>query len=736
MPRPAVPALACLLLLPIAGPVAAAEVTTQQINRAIERIQQHFFEAQSDRGLWGSDTQVGHQDDAWGETALVTYALLSSGAHAQDPRIERALERLRNAKPEGTYARAIRNHVWAALPASYSGLMERDTDWLLRAENGNGGFRYTRYPGDDWDNSATQYGVLGVWEAAKRGVAVPDRFWQRTLDHYLRTQREDGGWNYQQPSEHRRARGSMVAAGLAVDYIALQQLHRTRPDPPARIRNSIRRGMRWLDNHFSGQEHPSDLASPNEYFYYYLYGIERVGLASGVRYLNGKPWFEAGAAEILSRQDEDGKITATHWRTAFALLYLARGKVPVWANKLELADHPWNRRPNDLFFLTKYLSEYAERRLSWVRAPMNRSARDWLTAPVLYLSTNEPLTLDDKQREKLKRYIKLGGLLVINPEGGNQTAIHSLRSLARGLFPRYQLRSIGDDHPLTDLVVSAPEASRIRSVSNGARDLILLLPSDWGRRWQAETGRARRGTPWQAAVNLFALTTNRGRISGRLDDPLVPRGGEAANEPIKVVRARYDGNWRPEPLALAQLDQYLKSKADRGLNLSVEPLRALGAVEAPLVHLAGVEAYELSPAEREAIRRYVRGGGTLLVETVGGRGAFAYAGQQRGVVDQLREVFGATPSPLPRSSPIITGQGLEHGAAVNPARYRPYSVVNRGLTGPPPLTVIRVDGRPGVIISAEDLSVGTLGVPRWGVHGYQPESARQLMSNLVLHAAQ
>ena len=71
-------------------------------------------------------------------------------------------------KPNNTYIRGLRANVWEyalrKLPdePEFRELLKEDYDWLLAALGEREGWRYTR-ESTDWDNSCTQYGVLGIW---------------------------------------------------------------------------------------------------------------------------------------------------------------------------------------------------------------------------------------------------------------------------------------------------------------------------------------------------------------------------------------------------------------------------------------------------------------------------------------------------------------------------------------------------------------------------------------------
>lgn len=95
---------------------------------------------------------------------------------------------------------------------------------------------------------------------------------------------------------------------------------------------------------------------------YLMYGIERIGVASGYKYFGGVDWFSTAAREVLRTQDKNG---AWHsgWGaeasavvgTSFNLLFLSRGHAPVVMNKLNYAESEvkqapgtaWNERPRD-----------------------------------------------------------------------------------------------------------------------------------------------------------------------------------------------------------------------------------------------------------------------------------------------------------------------------------------------------------------------------------------------------
>ena len=166
-----------------------------------------------------------------------------------------------------------------------------------------------------------------------------------------------------------------------------------------------------------------------------------------------------------------------------------------------------------------------------------------------------------------------------------------------------------------------------------------------------------------------------------------------------------------------------------GIELKVADveLEKVADSDLPLLHLAGVQRVELTEAQLAAVADYTRRGGTLLVETAGGRGKFAGA-----IAGQLRELFDADPAPLPADSPLLTGEGLVGAYDVRRAEYRRHAAMGPGKRNR--LLALIIDARPAVIISREDLSLGVLGLRRVDVLGYQPQSARRIVANILLAA--
>jgi hypothetical protein len=723
--------LLLLLLVLSHAPAAHAQPSDAQVGLSIQRLQRFLFDVQdAQTGGWHVE-QYEQGRQVGGVTALVVTALLASGISAQHPDLARAIDYLDNVDMVGTYPVALRTHVWSQLPRDYHGRLVRDAQWLLRAASDESTYTYAPFQRglNRADHSNTHYGMLGMWEAAKRGFSVRRDFWLHAQDYFLDAQNRDGGWGYAvgPPAEVSASTGSMTAAGLTVLLIVQQQAHRDRTMPHEPLAAGIERGLDWLDARFTGHVNHG----VNGWTYYYLYAIERVALASGIKMLNRRDWYELGAEYILRDQEDNGSIDHSVVRSAFALMFLSRGRVPVWATKLSVPGQPWNNRPNDLCFLTDYLSDFREGELNWQALSINMPVELWHDTPLLYLATDRRLVLEEDQMQRIKDYLDAGGTLLVNPDNGSAATQRMIRDWARRWYPDNPMRELPDDHPIFDALEPIPPNLRYRvfAVGNGVRDMIVMADRDWGFQWQSATTPGHT-PPWKLAVNLWALVTDRGLLRPRLEHRFPTRASRMASGKITVARLRHDGNWLPEPAAWRVFAPVLLERTGIEATTRDIDIVELRDEAAPLAHLTGIDARRLTDDEIEAIDRYTWLGGTVLIETAGGQGDFA-----RAIETQLAAHFNAAAVPIADEHPIVTGGNLDGGIDCSHVRYRRFAVARLLPGGENRLRAFHIDNRPTIIIANEDLTQGMMRVDQWGVVGYDSDSAQGLITNLAAWAA-
>jgi len=493
--------------------------------------------------------------------------------------------------------------------------------------------------------------------------------------------------------------------------------------------------MKWMSDHFDKAINKSG---------YTLYTIERMGLASGRKYIGTHDWYQEGADRLLKSQAADGSFPNQQpWlaETCFSALFLVRGRAPMVMNKLEysLTNNSeaskvanWNQRPRDVANITEWIGKQTERHLLWQIANLNAPAEELLDAPILYIAGNQVLNFTDEELAKLKGYVEAGGLIVGNPDCAAPAFADSFKSLGRKLFPAYEFAPLPETHPIyTNQQFKRAKWKRkptIVSLNNGARELMVLLP-DAARAWQTQQPDGKEEL-FQIAANIFlyAIDTQGLRARGASHfvkaDPKVK-----ASRPIKVARLGYPGNSDPEPGGWRRLAAVMHN-ASQG-ELTVETVKPDSAKlhGFQVAHLTGTGGFVLTPPAREEIKRFVSAGGTLVVDSAGGSSEFATS-----VEKELDGMFGADAKqldePLPASHALYSAGGKPPGEI----GYRTFARATLGSLKVPQLRGIVKDGRLIVIYSREDLSVGLVGQPVDGITGYDPQTATTLMSKVLVYS--
>jgi hypothetical protein len=224
------------------------------------------------------------------------------------------------------------------------------------------------YAGRGYDNSNTQYGVLGLHSAALCDQRIGRTTWFAIAAHWLAEQCPaeaapaslvlqpiDGqaaakklpatsartqavrraaprGWDYH--GGNGTPYGGMTTAGISSLTIALSHLQNSPgsvdPDLRRKIDQAILDGFAWLSKHRSVRHVPGNsLHHAMNWWFYYLYGLERACELSNVGLIDGLDWYHDHALILLAAQDEDGGFGRLE-DTCWAILFLKKAQLPVF----------------------------------------------------------------------------------------------------------------------------------------------------------------------------------------------------------------------------------------------------------------------------------------------------------------------------------------------------------------------------------------------------------------------
>jgi len=725
----------------------------KDVEEAIKKGVEFLWAQQREDGSWppygepkNAQGQTNQNYQEVGPTALAAYALLASGESVKDPRMVKALEWLSGTnastaervlpglrKSDRTYSVALRCSVWMEAdkqdPGKYHARLIADARQIVNSTS-QGAYGYGALgrpePKVNWDNSNSQYGLLGAWAAAEGNVEIPGAYWAVVTRHWESCQKADGGWSYRVTDKnpaHGDSKATMTVAGLASLFVCMDYGRMSTDWTVCReVKNKrIDAGLEWLDKNFE------QALTGQQWSHYFLYGLERVGLASGHKYFGKKDWYKVGAEQLIRNK-------AGNWggvpNTAFAVLFLIRGRQAVLVNRLQY-EGDWNNRPRAAAWLVRWLGRTFERPLAWQIIDADTNVEEWHDAPILLVTGFREPKFTPEQIDRMRRFILQGGLVLSVAECRGVLFNKAMRDLYPKLFPGRSLEPVPRDHDLYSNKVHFPlgERCKFHVLSNGVRPLVLHVEDDLTLLWQTRnigTGK------WAFEMAANAIKYATGSISALRSRGIThwpaPKPFQPART-IQVVRLAHKANAEAEPLAWERMTTLIGMETQTKLDVAgPSNFASLAGSKAQVAVLSGTDKLELAPDDKAALAAFVEGGGTLIVDAIGGAKPFADSAR-----DLLEELYGRSAlRTLPEDSPVYQMTNLK----IDRFAYRPRTQVRLNHLKHPQVQVIEVKGRPAVYFSAEDLTAGLVGYGSYTVDGYEPKTAYEIVRNIILYAWQ
>lgn len=658
------------------------EVTPEAVRSAIRRAVE-FLKSTSREGSWEHRAAFAATGQfQGGPSALALLALLEAGVDPSDPIIEAGVAKIREAVPRNTYTVALQTMVLAkANPDRDRLIIQRNVKWLLqsavRRTESNGRPAVAWYyssggGGGFWDNSNTQYAVLALREAHYAGVPVPDSVWREIENHYVSTQLGTGGWQYSlvgDPGE----RFSMTTAGTASLVIAAAVLSRNlehikddgtiencgsqqgnRDDPIARaiarVGTSFRirgaqRGLQMLMNNY----------------FYNMYGIERVGRFTGMRFFEdarGAPidWYRLGAKELLASQQPNGAWQSSSQfdgneivATSFSLLFLAKGRTPILMYKLMHGakrdiSGDWNNDRNDVRNLVEFCSNEVFKRqgrptpLAWQIFDAKEFAvgdeeglQGLLQAPIVFFNGHRAPRFGGSEKVLLQQYAEQGGFIFAEACCGRPEFDAGFRQLVAELWPDRKLIELPEGHPIWTAFYNVPPGSfKLHGLDAGCKTFLVYAAQDMSCHW--ESNQFEKGPPltqlaFRLAGNIVAYATGLQPPEDKLSKKEILKKVEESvpRNFLQAAQINYGSpNWQPAPNAMRALMTHLKNR--HGVDVVLQP-KALTLSDPSLVnykftYIHGRGAFELSEENSKRLREHLENGALLLADAACGDAEF------------------------------------------------------------------------------------------------------------------
>ncbi len=759
------------------------------VKRALERGSDFLRSQQQGDGAWESGGVF--SQFRIGTTSLAILALINCDVPVDSPEVQRGLNFLRNLPPSGVNGKGGVYETSLAIMALcaaeqydrdlpriqlYARLLEESQE--LQGP-GVGYWDYAIQKGgvNRGDASNGQYAVLALRDAVYAGAEVSRETWERTHQRWITDQQASGGWGY--AAGDFGPRGSMTVAGLSTISITSRMLQDDRdvdfqgkPDCCSeRQPNAVMEmGRRWMAENFSVVSNPGH----GNYHFYYLYGLERAGRMSGVRFFGRHDWYREGAQMLVELQ-----LAAGNWNsngteldpilnTSMALMFLSKGLSRVVVNKLdynspngESRDQgEWNRHNFDVVNLVDLidgLPRWPPRLISQVvtlsRLKADTAVQELNQSPVLFISGREAPKFDDAQVTWLRNYVDAGGFIfaVANCDGQGFDA--GFREIIKRMFPQEDasLQRLTGEHPVyrSEYPLNA-DGVELWGVNFGCRTSIIYSPVDIGclwQKWMKHEPKKRHtdlsqqvSRAMKVGVNVIAYATGReppeklSEVGARRKD-----GTETIERGLlQIGKLRHNGGWDTAPKALKNLLVSLNETV--GLAASTQSEAIPPTLEEmsrfPLIYMHGRYRFQIERQQQEAIRDYLGRGGVLFADACCGASNF-----DRSFRDLMRQLYPDQElKQIPATHEIFT-EATWHNIRKATVRRLVPSEENAALTmrtveGEPFLEGIEIDGRYAVIYSKYDISCALQHQASLSCDGYIEADAAKIAVNIVLYAMQ
>ena len=760
--------MAAIVWLGGVAPLAADEVTPDEVRRAIEMGKEYLLrpETRNSKGVWDDHTgQVG------AVTSLCTLALLNAGVEPKLPEIQTALAYLRTLSPEMTYATSLQTMVFcAAEPKKDLLLINRNAKWLeakqIKTGERAGAWSYPSQGGGD--NSNSQFALLALYEAERAGVEVSPKTWRMAHDYWRDCQNEDGSWGYLRGMP---GSGSMTCAGITAMIVTSGALNLG----DAEVKNGhmvccgeqrsnlpVERGLDWLASRFSVSVNPG-AGLRQGWLLYYLYGVERVGRMTAHRFIGKHDWYRTGAEKLAREQDR----LSGYWRgtghaednprigTSLALLFLAKGRRPVLVGKLmHDPEADWNHHRSDLANLTAYVEKCWNRDLTWqIIDPAKASVEDLLQAPVLFFNGREAPLFTAEEKRNLRDYVDRGGFLFAEDCCGGEGFDAGVRTLLTEIFPEpeYPLKLLPMEHPIwhAEEPVDPKRLRKLWGIDVGCRTSVVYCEGELSCQWElSRPGRDLRfpeeirediAAADSIGVNVLAYATNR-EVKFKYDQfktPTVVSSDDFERGKVFVANVQHPGGCNAAPGALVTLLRTAGEKLK--IRISPEP-RDIELTDPllfryHLVFMHGRNSFRFTPEERKQLKLYLERGGTLLADSICSSREFTESFRR-----ELKALLPNAPlARIPADHPLFGtqfgGADLSTVSRRQPIAAGPNGPVKTAVRpGEPFLEGARVGDRLAVIFSPYDLSCALELHESLDCEGYTRADAARIGLNVILYS--
>jgi hypothetical protein len=451
-------------------------------------------------------------------------------------------------------------------------------------------------------------------------------------------------------------------------------------------------------------------------------------------------------------------------RNALTLRLRTVGTLPVWISAATLflatqaraqtgrdlygADIYWNATPNDVNNLLRKMKSQTEANFQMEIRTLEQISENPEQNPVLFRSGHYHFSYSPAMREKLRKYMLNGGMIIYNTGLGSKPFYDSVVEELRQIFPEQALQKLAPDHPVfhsqydLDRVeyTKAVNASGFRGnepwfdgVEINCRVVALVsrwcLAVGWQGDVQEEWQAYKPDSAFKLGVNILSYASamrawsKNAAQAMRFVDNL-----KSYSDTVSVAQVSYDGIWKTRHAGLAVMLQTFNARTGIPVKFALKELRLTDPAifNSPVIYMTGHESFELKPEEKAMLKKFLENGGFLFGEACCGRKGF-----DKSFREMIRSVL--PDKPLERIPP--TAELFKTPNKITTVGVTPTLMQESGQArAEPTLFGILINGNLGVVYSPFGLSGGWEMSQSPYARGVNDVSAIQLGQNVMLYS--
>ena len=547
----------------------------------------------------------------------------------------------------------------------------------------------------------------------------------------------------------------MTAAGLATIYICTDMLNLASGCPCAGGKSSgpshadidrrVDLALKWLDAHFDAGTNPAAPGNMVGWRMYWLYAVERVGIAVGYKYFGTHNWYKEGAATVIAAQNADGSWPneaegGRDGSTCFAILFLYKGRAPILFNKLQ--DTPggekwvWDPHRRDVSNLTAYIEKNKEMAIQWQIVSLKGSVEELHDAPVLFISAESAPNFTADEKKKLREFTDTGGTILLEASCGNPAVREWFKKFAAEVWPEWAVKPLGPDHgSFLDPYPLKEQRPEILGINDGLRTCVFYAMDDLSCPWQTKALGWPR-VPLQ--VGHQPLYVRHGpqppagqTVQGTREVGPLYLGRQGRREgTITVARLKTDGDWitNRNYKGLEDIAEEVAKRASLTVKVEQDGVDATGLAGKDAAYMTGSKEVKLAAGQQQALKDYLAKGGFLWAEAADGSPAFDESFLKL-ATDMKWEL-----KLVDKTEPLMTGnfgKALGYNLTRGVQFRRSLKIVRLGRPYAEFMGIYQ-DGKMVGVYSPLDAVFASTPYEAYGCRGYQTEDAVGVATNILL----